>query len=69
MKVHIEKDVYITSGLYCNGCQFCRNNEFESITHKKKVCSEYSKYLECDRYGRFIKCEGCLLNLRENLIK
>lgn len=64
MKVHIEKDIYIPSGIYCAGCYQKKSNNQGNV-----YCDEFGDWLYTsnDGAGRIVKCVRCFKALQQQI--
>ena len=56
MKVHIEKDIYNPSGIYCTQC-----SKKETNIQGNAFCNEFGDWLHAsnDGSGKIVKCVSC----------
>lgn len=64
MKVHIEKDIYIPSGIYCTQCSRKKTN-----IQGNAYCDEFGDWLYASRdgTGRIVKCVRCFKVMQQQI--
>lgn len=62
MKVHIEKDIWIPSGIYCEGCPKQMVEE-----QGRRYCNEFGMWLICGNGEKRVKCQKCFAALQKEL--
>lgn len=64
MKVHIEKDIYIPSGIYCTQC-----SRKETNIQGNAYCDEFGDWLHASNDGtnRIVKCISCFKAMQRQI--
>lgn len=70
MKTKVTLNVNVPKSLYCSK----QNNEIcvhavKEEGHKRQYCAIYRCYLPKTKQGLTVKCEACLLHLRDAILK
>lgn len=67
MKLHIEKDIEVPAGFYCNGCwrKHSESNEEKDLQYG---CEEFNCFLDQDKNMKPVKCIECLEAYREAVL-
>ena len=63
MKINIEKEIYVPSGIYCDKC--IKKKEHDGRTY----CNEFGDWLYAanDGTGRIVKCVNCFKSIQKTI--